>query len=104
MRSGCAGDFFRGALRDDLPAAIATLGPEIDYIVGSLDHVEVMLDHDNRVATVGEPAEYREQLLDVVEMQTGRGLVQDVERAARGAAREFLGQLDALGFAARKRR
>jgi hypothetical protein len=33
-------------------------------------------------------------------MQTGGGLVQDVERAARGPLGQLTGQLDALGFAA----
>ena len=36
-------------------------------------------------------------------MQAGGRLVQDVERAAGGALRQFLGELDALGFAAGQR-
>ena len=35
-------------------------------------------------------------------MQAGGGLVQDVDRVASGHARKFLGQFDALGFAARE--
>ena len=45
-----------------------------------------------------------EQLRHVVEMQAGGRLVEDVERAAGGALRQFLGELDALRLAARERR
>src|SRR5438093_13424029 len=37
-------DDLRGSLRDDVPALVASLGPEIDHPVGGLDHVQVMLE------------------------------------------------------------
>src|ERR1700687_1746168 len=94
MRCGGSGDFLGRTLGHDLAAAIAPLGSEIDYIVGGLDDVEVVLDHDNRVAAVGEAAQHREQFLDVVEMQAGSRLVKNVERTAGGAACKFLGEFD----------
>jgi hypothetical protein len=45
-----------------------------------------------------------QQLAHILEVQAGGRLVEDVERAAGGAARQFLGELDALRLAARKRR
>ena len=42
-----------------------------------------------------------QQLRDVVKMQSGRGFVEQVERGARGALRQLLGQLDPLRLAAR---
>jgi len=72
-----AGDFFGRAFCDYIAAAIAAFGPEIDQVVGSLDNVEVVLDHDDGVARVGETAEHTEQLFDVVEMQSGRRLIED---------------------------
>ena len=36
-------------------AVLAALGPEIDHPVRALDHVEVVLDHDERVAGIGQP-------------------------------------------------
>ena len=42
-------------------------------------------------------------LLDVVEVEAGGGFVEEIERAAGGALGEFLGELDALGFAAGQR-
>ncbi|GJD71291.1 hypothetical protein MMMDOFMJ_4246 [Methylobacterium gnaphalii] len=39
-----------------------------------------------------------------MEVQSGRRLIEDIERAARGALRELLGEFHALGLAARQRR
>ena len=48
--------------------------------------------------------QHLEELRHVVEVQAGGRLVEDVERAAGGAARQLLGELDALRLAARQRR
>ena len=63
-----------------------------------------MLDHEQRTAVIDQPFEGRQQLGDVVEVQAGSRLVADEERAFVGGLREMRRQLDALGFAARKRR
>jgi hypothetical protein len=47
--------------------------------------------------------EHLDQLGDVVEVQAGGRLVEDVEGAAGGALRQFLGELDALRLAAGQR-
>ena len=91
---------FGRAFGHDHAALDAAFGAEVDDPVGGLDDVEIMLDHDHAVALLDEPMEDFEELADVVEMQAGGGLVQDVERVAGGAAAEFLGELDALGLAA----
>ena len=57
-----------------------------------LDHVEIVLDDDDRVALIDQLAEHVEQPAHVFEVQAGRRLVEDVERAAGAAAREFLGR------------
>ena len=43
-------DLRRRAGADDLAARLAALGPEVDDPVRGADHVEVVLDHDHRVA------------------------------------------------------
>ena len=48
--------------------------------------------------------EHFEQLADVLEVEAGGRLVEDVEGLAGGAARQLLGQLDALRLAAAERR
>src|SRR5882762_2941595 len=87
----CAGDEFGRAL-----------GAEVDDPVGLLDHVEVVLDDEHGVAEIDEALQDVEELSNVVEVEAGGGLVEDVERAAGLAFRKLAGELDALGFAAGK--
>ena len=65
-----------------------------------LDDVEVVLDDEHRVAGVHQALQNLEQLLHVGEVQTGGGLVEDVERVARGDLGQLGGQLHPLGLAA----
>jgi len=80
---------------------VPALGPEIHDPVRGLDDIEVVLDHQHRVAGVHEPVEDVEQLVHVGEVQACRGLVEQVERLARRPLRELRGQLDTLGLATR---
>ena len=59
-----------------------------------------MLDDDDRIALLDQLVEHFEQFSDVMEMQTRGRLVENIDGAACGAAGEFFGELDALGFAA----
>ena len=97
-------DFFRRSFGDDAPASAAAFGSEVDDPVGGLDDVEIVLDHDHRIAVVAQPVQHREQHLDVVEMKAGRRLVEDVERAAGVALGQLERQLHALRLAARQGR
>src|SRR6202040_2572301 len=91
------------ALRYDTAAAFAAFGAEIDHPVGLLDDVEVVLDDEDGVAERDKALENIEQFADVVEMQAGGGLVENVESAAGLALGEFASELNALGFAAGER-
>src|SRR3954451_23898312 len=97
-------DVFRRAPGDDLAAAVAAFGAEVDDPVGGLDDFEIVLDDDDRVALRDQLVQHLQEFLDVVEMQAGGRLVKDIKRAAGGGLGKFLGQLDALGFAAREGR
>ena len=59
------------------------------------------------MAGLHQPVEDRQQFLDVVQVQTGRGLIQDVEDTLSGAATVERGQLggdlESLGFASGER-
>ena len=46
--------FLGRTLGHDGAAAVAALGAQVDDVIGGLDHVQVMLDHQHRVARVGE--------------------------------------------------
>src|ERR1700704_451287 len=74
---------------DDLAAALTALRTQVDHPIGGLDDLEVVLDHHHGVALVAQAVQNVQQLLDVVEMQPGGGLVQDVE----GFAGSTLGEL-----------
>ncbi len=63
-----------------------------------------MLDHNDRVSLLHQFVQHFEQFCYVVEMQAGGGFVKNIERAASCAARQFLGKLHTLRFAAGKRR
>ena len=98
------GDVFRGAGGDDVAAGVATFGAEIDDPVGRFDHFEIVLDDQHRVTGLDQRVQHLEELADIVEVQPGRRLVEDVEGAPGGAPRQFLGELDALRLAAREGR
>src|SRR2546429_280683 len=106
-RIGAAGDVLRGSLRDDPPARVAGTRSHFDHPVGPLDDVEMVLDHEHGVAGVDEAVEHAAQRPDVVEVQAGRRLVEDVELApgAGFSARErqLAGDLQALRLAAPER-
>ena len=70
----------RRPLRHNLPAAHATLRPQINNPVRHLDHIEVVFDHHHRIALVDQPVQHFEEFADVFEMQPGGRLIEDVER------------------------
>ena len=87
---------------DDRPAPEAALGAEVDDPVGRLDDVEVVLDDQHGVAGVDQARQHGEQPADVLEVQAGRGLVEDVDGVAGRALGQLGGQLHPLGLAARE--
>ncbi len=90
---------------DQRAAGVAALGAEVDDPVGGADHVEVVLDHHQRVPGGEQPAERLEQLGDVVEMQAGGRLVEQEQAYSSLAPLSLLpGGPQASGAAPRRRR
>src|SRR5262249_54081498 len=81
-------------------AGIASLRPEIDQVVRTPDHVEIVFDDDDRVALIHKLVQHIEQFARVLEVKTGGRLVEDVQRAAGAATRQLARQFHALRFAA----
>jgi len=104
MRFLDLGHFFRRAGSDYEAATCARLGTEVDYPVGRFDDVEIVLDNDHRIAMIDESIEHFKEFCEVVEVEAGRGFIEQIERLAGVGPCEFGGQLDALGFAAGERR
>gem|GEM_PF-3061300 len=94
------GHLLRHPRRDNAAAPGPAFRSEVDYPVRGLDHVQVVLDDQHRIAGFNEPVEHREELPDVLEVESRCWLVEDVERAAGPATAQLSGQLDPLGFAA----
>src|ERR1700722_2289130 len=87
---------------DDFAALIAAFRAEVDEPVGGFDHIEIVLNDDERRAGFEKLAECGEKFCDIVKVEAGCRLVEDVENFFVLGAREMRGELEALGFAAGK--
>src|SRR3989442_342777 len=83
---------------------LPTFGAQVDHPIGGLHDVEIVLDDDDRIPLVHQPVQYFQQQAYVLEVQSGRRLVQDVQRSPRVPFGELSRELHALGFAAREGR
>src|SRR4051794_13719466 len=98
------GDLLGRALGDDDATPRPALGTHVDDPVGGLDHVEVVLDHQHRVALVDQAREHAEELADVLEVQARGRPVEHVDSAPGGPLLELARQLHPLRLAAREGR
>src|SRR5687767_48021 len=90
-------DVLRRAGRDDPAAGVAAFGAEVDDVVGGFDYVQVMLDHEHRVAGGDQAVQAVEQAGDVGQVQAGGRLIQDIDDLPAALELAQLGgQLDAL--------
>ena len=105
----------RRALRHDAATTLAAFRPQVNQPVAGADHVQVVLDHHQRMAGLQQLAEGLHQPRNVVEMQAGGRLVKQEQRTFRrqplsalaGAFCRFgqeSSQLQALRLAAAQRR
>ena len=61
-----------------------------------------MLDDEDRVAGIHQALEHAQEAPDVVEVEPGRGLVEDVEDIGSQAGAQLRRDLEALGLATRQ--
>ncbi len=90
---------FGSAREHDLAAGVAALRAQVDQPVAGADHVEVVLDHHQRMADRDEAAEGGEELGHVVEVQARGGLVEQEEARPRRRDAGMEGGGDAVGGA-----
>ena len=88
-------------LVDDLSPAGTRSRPQIDDMVGDLDHLGLVLDHEHRVALVAQLDEQPVHPLHVVRVQPDRRLVEDVRDVGERRS-EVADHLGALGLATRQ--
>ncbi len=79
MRRRACRDVLGSAAGNQFPAFVASLGTQVNDVVGSLDHVKVMLDDDNRMAVIDQAVQTPKQPIDVGKVQAGGRFVQDVQ-------------------------
>src|SRR5437764_1840637 len=104
-------DGFRSSRSDECSTFVARVWAKIDHPIGALDHLEIVLDHDDGVASLDQSLKQPHEDRDIVEMQTSRRLVEDEKVAARRAVlfrtNIFIGEvsdeLKPLRFTAGKR-
>ena len=100
VTAGVTCNEFGRTLGDQFATGGAGLRTEVENPVGRLDHLEVMLDDNHGIAQIGQAVNHLQQFLDIIEVESGCGLIQDVERLSRVRAGQLGGQLDALSLAA----
>ena len=93
-----------GTFGNDHPATFTALGSEIDDPVGRFDDVEIVFDHQHRVAVIDETVQHFKQFADVGKVQARGWFVEQLDRLPGRAFSQFTGQFDALRFAARESR
>ena len=69
-------DVFGRAGADQRSAGVTALRPQIDDPVGRADHVQIVLDDEQRMAGVDQSAECAQELCDIVEVQPRGRLVE----------------------------
>jgi len=64
---------------NDLTPFVATFGPKINNIIRTFYHIKIMLNNDYRIAFVDQFIKNRNKLSDIVEMQSGRRLIEYIK-------------------------
>ena len=93
-RFGCAG-------KDEVSTTGTAFGTEIDDVVGRFYDIKIMFNHNQRVAALDQGVEGREKAVDVVEVKSRGGFVEDEKRGDGTLLREVVGQFHTLVLAAR---
>ena len=94
-------DFVVGTLENDLAAAFALAGPEIDDFVRRAHHGGFVFDDDDGVSGIAEFLENLDELGGVARVEADARFIQNKESVYQARA-EAGGEIDALGFAARE--
>src|SRR5258708_13790263 len=101
VRTRISRDLFRSSRGDNSAALLAAFRPEVDDPIGGFNDVEIVLDYQNRRTAVNQFSESGEQLLYVIEVQAGRGFVEDIQDTLVCLRGTIRCQFQALPLAAR---
>ena len=70
---------FRSTGCHDLATGISSLRTDVYEVIGRLDHVEVVFDHDDGIAFLYEVVEHFDQFFGIVKMEPGCRLIEQVQ-------------------------
>ena len=85
----------------ELSSRIASIGAQVDDVVGALDDVQVMLNHHHGMSLGYQGVERIQEFADVVDVKPGGGFVKHEQSVALAAPTgKERSQFDALRFAA----
>jgi len=65
-----------------LASLVPATGAEVDNVIAGPDGVKVVFDHSHCVAFLSKGSQHFDQAFDIGSMQTGGGLIQDIQRGA----------------------
>ena len=99
---GVPADLLGRALRDHLAAVLARSRSHVEHMIGGVDRLFVVLDHDDGVADVAQVLERGEEASVVALVQADRGFVEHVHDAGEPRA-DLAREADTLRLAARER-
>jgi hypothetical protein len=95
-------DFPETPLIDDGATMTTSVRANIDHVIGHLNHVGVMLDHQDGIALVTQLLQQLIQAVDIARVHPDAGFVKDVQDIHQAAA-QMLDHLDALRLTAGQR-
>ena len=61
-----------------LAAAVATLGANINDMICGFHHIQVVFDHNDRIALINQLMQYFEQFAHIFKMQTRGRFIQNI--------------------------
>ena len=94
--------FLGGSCADEGAALVAAFGAEVYEVVGALDDFHVVLDDEDGVSAFYEGVHGVEQAVNVVEVESGGGFVEDEECGLRLFLPYEVGEFYALVFSTRE--
>ncbi len=95
---------FGRAFDDDLPSPITAIWAQIEDMVGTLDHIEVVLDDHHRVSLFDELLKGLQEDRHIVGMESNRGFVEKVQDILVFLMDEVVRQFDPLELTPGERR
>ena len=87
-----------GTLRNNSTAAVPSFRPQINDPVCAFDDIQVMLNNDNGIAFIDKPLQNRQQLIDIIEMESCSRLIQDIYSTSVRPLLQFCSKLHTLAF------